>query len=160
MKFRTKFDEHARFESCSGSEFVPTYELGFGDNGCQELIQTGTLNIYKKIQSFKETTDLATILRNIDPVQLNNAVSTLRVEDLDKSAIIDLTMTPSTLGDALNRIKSAENIFNGLPLEVRKEFNYSPQMFIKSFGSEPFNKAFGLTPKAPNIVNNIEKESE
>lgn len=143
MLFRTAYDVKKRIHCRCGCNTIPECVLAVKDNGVMYLKEVGKINIYKKIQSHRDSCDMALISSKLDPTMLSNAMSSFRVEDVDQAVINDLTAAPVTLGDALNSVKAAENLFNGLPLEVRKEFNFSTAAFIKSAGSDRFMKIFG-----------------
>ena len=137
--WRKRMDSKQVYVCPSGSGIVNTYMLNIDDDGCQCLVCTGQTDLYAQIQSHRESCDLDMLLRNIDPNSLNNMVSSFSVDDLVNSGIVDYAGMPTTLGGMFNLVQKGENLFNGLPEEVRKEFNYSVKNFVSKFGSPEFN---------------------
>lgn len=140
--FKTVFsrfaDDHRRFRSRSGSSEKILYHLSYSNNGVQKLDVSGVTNLYADIQSHRESTDLAIILSRLDPYQVSNMISTYTFDDLLNSEIVDVTSLPKNAGDMLNLVREGQTLFNGLPIAIREEFNYSPEKFISSFGSKEF----------------------
>lgn len=136
---RIKDTKLRSFMPC-GKRLKLEYALHIDDFGCQCLECTGQTDFYAMIQSYKDSTDLRTILANIDPNSLNSMVSTFSVDDLVNSGITDFSNSPTTLGGLFNLVKQGENMFNGLPENIRAEFNYSVKNFVQSFGTPHFNE--------------------
>lgn len=128
-----------RFYMPSGEGVRLTFQLYIDDDGCQCLRCSGQSDQYAMIQSYRDSCDLAMLLRNLDPMSLSNAVSTYRVEDLLNTDIVDYSTMPTDLGSMFVLIQQGENLFNGLPEAVRAEFNYSVKNFVKAFGTPHFN---------------------
>ena len=65
------------------------------------------------------------------------------------SGIIDYATMPKTLGSMFNLVQKGENLFNGLPEDIRREFNYSVKKFVSQFGTQSFNDIISkyVTPK-------------
>lgn len=163
--WRKRMDSKQEYVCPSGSGTVNTYMLNIDDHGCQCLVCTGQTDLYAQIQSYRESCDLAMLLRNIDPNSLNNMVSSFSVDDVVNSGIVDYAAMPTTLGGMFNLVQKGENLFNGLPEEVRKEFNYSVKNFVSKFGSPEFNDVMTkyMTPQTQidptgNISSNESKQ--
>lgn len=138
MRWRARVNNKKRYQIPSGEGTCNTYMLNIDDNGCQCLVCSGSTDKYAEIQSYRENCDLAMLLRNIDPNALNNAVSTYDVGDVMNSGITDYSNMPNSIGGLFNLVKQGENLFNGLPEEVRAEFNYSVKNFVSKFGTQEF----------------------
>lgn len=149
LTWRKKVETKRRYQLPTGYGTCNTYMLNIDDTGCQCLVCTGSTDKYAEIQSYRENCDLAMLLKNIDPNALNNAVSSYDVGDIINSGITDYSQMPNTIGGLFNLVKQGENLFNGLPEEVRAEFNYSVKNFVSKFGTQDFidvmNK-FAITP--------------
>lgn len=147
--WRKRMDSKNEYFCPSGSGTVLTHMLNIDDSGCQCLVCTGQTDLYAEIQSHRESCDLAMLLRNIDPNSLNNMVSSFSADDIVNSGIVDYATMPTTLGGMFNLVQKGENLFNGLPEDVRKEFNYSVKNFVSKFGSPEFNDIMSkfLTPQ-------------
>lgn len=57
---------------------------------------------------------------------------------------------PKTHAELAQRVIDAENLFNNLPIEVRREFNFSVSEFFSSIGTEKFDSIF--KDKTDNLV--------
>ena len=156
LTWRKKVETKRRYQLPTGDGTCNTYMLNIDDTGCQCLVCTGSTDKYAEIQSYRENCDLAMLLKNIDPNSLNNAVSSYDVGDVMNSGIIDYSSMPNSIGGLFNLVKQGENLFNGLPEEVRAEFNYSVKNFVSKFGTQDFidvmNK-FAITPTVEPTVN-------
>lgn len=144
MIVRTVFTPRVRYYANPGSRLRPVYSPRFDDNGVMELIQTGEEDLYDFIQSFKESVDIHVILDRYRRGDIN-ALS--RVQ----GAYGDFTTVPKTYAEALNALISAENYFNGLPLEVRAQFGHSFQQFLASMDKPGFSQAMGFTPPTEDL---------
>lgn len=165
LTFPTQFNVYshrARLHSASGSRYKKEFVLGIDENGCKCLKETGLTDMYAKIQSHRASCDLQMILSTLDPAQVNGAMSTYSFGDLLNSEIVDITKMPRNAGEYLNLMKQGQEMFAGLPLEVREEFNFSAEKFVSSFGTKDFkeridklNKRFnrsGATDLAPAVT--------
>lgn len=141
--FPTKYREKKRFISNSGSRMMPTYMMEVDHEGKRELKkQKGGINLYAKIQSYKDSCDINYLLA--------------RFARGDESALSkvqgiygDFTQMPKTFAELSQRVIDAENLFNNLPLATRKEFNFSASEFYASIGTEKFDSLFKDNTKNP-----------
>lgn len=118
------------------SKEINTYELEIDKDGKKELVQKGKTNIYEKIQAQLEETLIYNILnkyQNGDQEIINKLTA------MD-GMYGDYTNTPKTLAEAQQTVIDAHNQFNDLPLELRKEFNYSATEFLASLSNGGFDK--------------------
>lgn len=51
----------------------------------------------------------------------------------------DTTNMPKSLADAQNLVLRMKHEFDELPADIRKEFNYSAEMYVNMMGTEEFN---------------------
>lgn len=123
------------------------------------LKDVGVINQYEEIQSYRESTDLAIILRNIDKNALNGMVSSFDVGDIENLGVSDFTQLPTSYADILNLQKKATNVFNGLDEDIRKEFNYNPTAFVNSFATPQFNEIMDKVYKKRGIFKDNKDES-
>lgn len=140
LTWQKRMSNHERYFMPCGKAVRRTYMLNVDDNGCECLVCTGQTDTYAEIQSYRENCDLAMLLRNIDPSALNGMVSSFTADDLVNSGIVDYAAMPKTLGAMFNLVQKGENMFNGLPEEIRREFNYSVKNFVSQFGTQSFNE--------------------
>lgn len=149
--WKTQFNVGPRVPVRAGSKFIDEKVLKTDNFGCQVLITVGKKNIYDFIQSHKDSCDLNFILNHLDKASVNGLESTFKYVDLKESGIIDLTCAPKNIGDMLNVCNTGRLMFDGLPLEVRREFNFSAENFIKQFGTKEFNDCLVRSGVVDNI---------
>ena len=67
---------------------------------------------------------------------------------------LDCTEMPETLADAQNRILLLKSDFDKLPVELRREYNFSAEEFVADVGSTKWNKLMGIAPEVvtPEVV--------
>jgi hypothetical protein len=135
--FKTKYDGRDRHYSNHGSRFAPVYSLKSKTAGNVELEVVGEKDIYAEIQSHADSVDIKTIMK--------------RYELGDESVLykkhgqfIDVSDMPTNFADIMKTVITAENNFNSLPLEVRKQYNFSAAEYIADIGSERWLKILGI----------------
>lgn len=141
VEVRTVFSERRRFHSNLGSPIRILYSPKFDDNGVMSLVESGRENLYDYIQSHKDSCDIHVIL---DRYQRGDIDALSRVQGVYG----DFTTVPKTYADCLNAMISAENYFNGLPVEVRAKFDHSFQKFLASMDKPGFADAMGFQAPA------------
>lgn len=129
-----------RVHCCAGSAEKVEYALGYDENGCQCLVPVGKSNFYAFVQSHKDSCDLHTILSRLDPNQVNGMLSSASFEDIRSSDIWDMSTLPKNPGEMLNLMKVSQNLFDGLPADVREAFNFSHQKFFSEIGTQSFKQ--------------------
>lgn len=110
--------------------------------GQKTLVNTGEKkNTYKLTQSHAEELKIDNIIRRA-------ALGDVRgLREPVKAEYIDLTTMPKTYAEALQSIIHLEQAFESLPIETKREYNFSKEAFISDFGSERFARAVGIEPK-------------
>lgn len=137
--FQTMYKHSQTKPNRVGQKIVPEYVLSVDDNGCEVLVPCGKRNLYQFIQSSKDSCDLTTILNHLDAREVNGMITTFKYNDLKDAGLIDLSHAPKSLGDMHNICMHGEHLFNGLDLEIRKEFNFSTEKFVRSIGTKEFD---------------------
>lgn len=140
--FPTKYTERKRVFSEVGSRMQPTYKMHVDENGKRELRKVGEIDLYAQIQSYKDSVDINVLLQRFARGD-ESALSKIQ------GVYGDFTQMPKTYRELAQRVIDAENIFNQLPIDIRKEFNFSPSEFFSSIGSDKFNEIF--KEPAPDI---------
>ena len=134
MKFRNQFDNENlnQYVNNSGTKEIEDYEVRLNKDGVKQLVKKATKkNIYDRIQAAKDECDIYEILRRSDPAMratLENRI--IKAKLTETSEVYDLTDIPTSLVQARQMLVDADNKFKKLPLEVRKEFNNSPDEFL------------------------------
>lgn len=139
--FPTQYTKKDRVISNSGERFNPTYKLKIDKEGRIDLIQDGKIDVYERIQSYREECDIKCILQRFlagDEAALNKYAPLFG----------DFTEAPNSLAEYYQKIMDAEAIYNKLPVDVKAQFNNSSSEFFASVGSEKFNSIFGIKPAA------------
>lgn len=160
-KFRTQFDEHPRYQCCTGSRIKKLYAPRFDENGVMDLVEKGEENLYEYIQSYKDSVDINTLLRRYaqgDPDALSRV----------QAAYGDFTGLPSTYADLLNAVNDGKQYFESLPVDVRAQFNHSFSEFMASMDGPDFWRKLGVvqsaqetpSPGCSKVVHSAEKEDE
>lgn len=160
-KFRTQFDEHPRYQCCTGSRIKKLYAPRFDENGVMDLVEKGEENLYEYIQSHKDSVDINTLLRRYaqgDPDALSRV----------QAAYGDFTGLPSTYADLLNAVNDGKQFFESLPVDVRAQFNHSFSEFMASMDGPDFWRKLGVvqsaqetpSPGCSKVVHSAEKEDE
>ena len=132
----TKMDEPV---SNAGSQFKQEKQL-VDRNGSLELEVVGKSDLYEYIQSFKDSTDINVLLARYK-------AGDVTALDQVKGQYIDISQAPTSLAEMYSFVKNASEYFNGLPLDVRKAYDFNPASFIADIGSDEWTKL--MTPKAP-----------
>lgn len=160
-KFCTQFDEHPRYQCCTGSRIKKLYAPRFDENGVMDLVEKGEENLYEYIQSHKDSVDINTLLRRYaqgDPDALSRV----------QAAYGDFTGLPSTYADLLNAVNDGKQYFESLPVDVRAQFNHSFSEFMASMDGPDFWRKLGVvqsaqetpSPGCSKVVHSAEKEDE
>lgn len=119
-----------RFYCKSGSRLAAKHAVRIDDNGHKTIVATGEYtNIYEKIQSHKDECDIAKILERCD-------VEGYEILNKREAISGDVTMLPTSMLDAAQRLQNMENDFNALPLDVRRKFNFSFTEYIAESGKD------------------------
>lgn len=143
-KFRTQFDPHDRVHVSPGNPIKTLYGPIFDDRGVMDLTVIGKANLYDEIQSHADSVDIHVLLKRYAETGDPGLFS--RVQ----GAYGDFTQMPTTFAGALNTLIAAEQYFNGLPVEVRAQFNHSFEQFIAAMDKSDFSTRMGITPEAPS----------
>lgn len=136
--FRTILDPPKVTITPSGSMEEDIWQLKIDEKGNETFYIAGKTNVYEKIQAHLEETKLENILAKCidteDTTLLNQR----------EGFYADLSEMPNTWIEAQNKIKNAENIFNELPLEIRKKYDNNFNKYLAEIGSESWLKNMGL----------------
>lgn len=158
-------ERNKAFLSPCGSCFKEDKVIAIDEmSGVEYLKVVGRTNTHAQIQSYRESCDLKIILNQIDPSQVSGLMSTYSADDIMNASVIDTTQLPTSQGAMLNLVKKGTQLFEGLPIEVRREFNFSPSVFITKFGTSEFaeimQKFVGSNLDPNDIKNNREMYQE
>lgn len=128
--FPTKFEPHDRVHCSAGSRLKTLYHAEYVD-GSLELIEDGIDNIYDDIQSYAQSCDLKYLMARYE----NGEVDVLnRVEGFYG----DISGLPSSYAEIVNKVRSAEDFFMTLPVDVREAFGFDFNKFISEIDHPDF----------------------
>lgn len=137
IKFRKRTDAQVRKFTEAGKPTATTYEIEIDENNHKSLKATGKKNTYAEIQSYLEETKIENILAN---ALLGNTEALNRVE----SHYMDTTEMPTTLAEAQNLIIKLNTEFESLPIDIKRQFNFSPEEYVARYGTESWIETMGF----------------
>lgn len=152
--FRTVLDPPKKINTPAGSKIEEVLQLKIDENGNEEFYISGHTNVYEKIQAHLEETKLENIIARC----IDTGDTTLLYQK--EGFYADITEMPKNWIEAQNKIKNAEEIFNSLPLEVRKKYDNNFNKYLSDVGSEDWLKNMGYTKEETKETENTNKESE
>lgn len=119
-----------RYFSNPGSKLAENHAIRIDDNGHKTLAKTGEkTDIYEKIKSHDLEVDIFEILRRCD-------AEGYQILDAAKVIEGDVTVVPKSMMEAQMILQEQENTFNQLPLDIRKQFNFSFTQYIAEAGND------------------------
>lgn len=152
MMFQTQYDR-VRERSNAGERFIYDYNWQVNERGVKELVRGERVDVYGQIQASKDSVDLN---KMIEHYKKTGDDTIFRKKP---GACFDATGMPKSYPELYQRLVDAEGIFNGLPVDVKTQFNNSPSQFFAAIGTDKFNKIFN-NEKSPIISENLEKTVE
>lgn len=133
------FAEH---ESCPGRQDIPNLIESYDDSGVYTVIESGSFNIQDKINLFKDDVEIYNILRRVGDGERD-------LLDRSKGSYLDITALPTNLHEAHAAMRNAQEFFQTLPVDVRKQYNNNFRQFIADYGSDQFFSIFQRSDPAP-----------
>lgn len=132
MKFKTQYDDHQRVVSNSGDPMKAVYKMRLNKKGEQVLEKISEYSLYDEIQSHFEETEIHSLIDRYkltgDPALLNRM----------HGQFGDFTELPTSLAEVYKFVSDANNFFEQLPVDIRREYNFSATEFLADAGSEKF----------------------
>ena len=150
--FRTPIDEPKKITTPAGSQEEEVLAMKIDDYGNEVFYVKGTTNVYEKIQAFKSETDMETILRKVSDT------GDITLLNRKEKAFMELEDMPDNIFEMHQKIRSAEDTFNNLPVETRKEFDFNFNKFLAEVGTEDWMKAMGYMKEEPKTEETIKEE--
>lgn len=150
MKFLPQTRSDARIFCCAGDPIKTTYVGRYNDRGQLVLEESGTEDLYAYIQSFKESTDLKTI---IDRYTNGETDVLSKVQGFYS----DVTNMPGTYADMLQVVNNGEQTFNNLPVDIRAKFGHNFGEFLAQFGTAEFFEKLGVKAEHLTTEKPVEK---
>lgn len=119
-----------------GNIMEPQYKERYDDRGVAYLEKVGEVNIYEKIQSYRDECDVMSILS--------------RYAAGDETVLatpgwyIDTSKMPKSYTEYMNLMNEQREKFEKLPLNIRAAFGMSFEKWAATAGEESWMKAMGF----------------
>lgn len=157
MKYRTQYDRIEVFTE-KGDPIKKEYQGKFDKNGHIVVYEKGKKDLYAYIQSFAESVDINVIIKRY--VNGDSSVLNQRVGEY-----IDTTNFPQSYAELLNVVNSGTDLFNKLPIDIKRRFNNNVNEFISTIGTDDWNNKMNLESEINNgkdnrTIENNELESK
>lgn len=135
MVFKSKYKCEHSFVSNCGKKTSNIYKQEFSNNGKRSLIICGQSPTYDKIQTFAEDCNIYKIVSRY----VGGDVSVI---DKNKGFYADITSLPKTFDEFHNKVVEGQNIFNGLPTDLKQRFGNSINEFMHSIYDDTFESKY------------------
>lgn len=127
----TVFNKPPRKNTPHGSRYINTYQEQINKKGKKSLVKTGEHDVYAEIQLDLESCKIENILHQV-------AMGDLKALQQREATYIDATTMPHSLMEQQNLVIKMKDEFYKMPIEVRKEFENSPEMYVSLMGTNEF----------------------
>lgn len=114
-----------------GTRYRNLYQETTDKKGRLCLEKIGEEDLYAIIQEDADSADIHKILQAV-------ARGDLAALQQREAVYMDATTMPNNLMDAQNFVIKAKNEFYDLPMEIRKEFDNSPEEFVANIGTKKY----------------------
>lgn len=147
MNFRTRNDKPTSVTP-AGKKTQKTYSVKINERGAKEVYASGETDVYQRIQSHAEETKVSNIIASATRGDMSGFASVM-------PQYIDCTEMPTTYAEMLTMTMKAQEEFNKLPLEIRKEYNFSAEEYLADAGSDKMKALFERYKKANPVIKQI-----
>lgn len=154
MIFRDKYSEFKLPVSEAGTRFHNDYKMKVFEDGSRDLVVVGQIDTYEIIQSHKDSVDLKLTLERYargDDSAINRR----------QAFFGDFTNMPTSLSELSQRILDAQDLFNSLDVEARREFDFDAGKFFASIGTPEFDaivEKYNPVVEEP-VIPNVSRET-
>lgn len=157
--FRTKYQRVVTVSE-PGSPIRTVREAVYDKRKNITVVEKGKENFYAYINSFADSCDINVLL-----ARYRNGEKDALLQRA--GAYIDISSMPANINEFIDLSRSAENLFNTLPVETKEKFNNNVMEFISTVGDPEWIEKMKDSPAdiAKNIVvdskrrSNIHKEN-
>lgn len=155
VRMYSSYDKRPCKVAPAGSRFAEDISLKYDERGNRIFYSKGKIDIYEKIQSFKDECNLELIVArctasgDFSPLQ--------RVQGF----YADVSNMPKNLAEVYSSVSTAQRIFSELPQDVASKFS-NFEDFLSSIGDEKrLAKIFGVdSSKKPSSESSTAKISD
>lgn len=137
----------------TGNGTEKTYHYIINHEGKKELVEDSYEDVYEIIQASLEGVKIENIIRRYtqgDPTALEAV----------RGSYLDATAMPTNLMDLNNLLLNAQADFNKLPLEIRKQFDFSLDKYVNTMGGEEWKKIMGMNEKESEVKTDEPRNDE
>lgn len=151
VNFSNQYDVHERVNQNPGNPIKVLYQGRVDEDGRIVLDESGQVNLYDEIQSHRDSVDIHVLMQRY-------ADGDVDVLGRVQGVYADITEMPKTYAELLNSVIAGEEMFNGLPVEVKERFNNSFTEFMATMDRPvEFFEKLGQTPPAAS-ADDVKKE--
>lgn len=149
-EFDTQFDRRGRDRrfARTGNRIVKKYRPAFDELGVLRLVDNGTHDLYAEIQSYADSTDIATIIAryfNGDPLALSRV----------QGVYADVTGMPDSIHGVYNMMAKASDDFKTLPAEVQAKFGNDVFRFLSTLGTPEWMAAMQVEAPKQDVPKDV-----
>lgn len=131
-----------RFYSNPGSPIYERREARLQDDGTYKLVVVGQTNIQEQYDADGAVSCLPALIARF----ANGEVDVLsKVQGFYG----DITTAPKSFAELLQTVIDGQNLFDSLPVSIKRNFGDSFEQWFSSYGSEDWYKAMGLAVSDP-----------
>lgn len=137
MDFPTQYTKETKaFTSVTGSPFLDEYEYSLDKEGHKMLVKSeNQTNVYEIIQSYKDSCDINILMEKF-------ALGDTEALNVKTGYYLDTRNMPTNIHEVFAMGLEAEQYFEGLPVELKENFDNSASVFFTEMSEDPkvFNK--------------------
>lgn len=122
------YDRH-RVSTCPGEEIQNVYGTEYNKNKQLTVVKKGQKDTRAYINSFADSVDIHVLLQRF---AAGDKEALLQRE----GAYLDISSLPTNINDFIDLARKAEDTFNALPIETKKEFNNNLVEFMSTIGDD------------------------
>lgn len=137
----------------NGERLITVYKLSYDDDGTKELVVDGYKDVYEEIQSHADSVDIHKIVERC--TMIGDMSELYKTEGFYG----DLAMFPTTRAEALQMLAEAQNIWDKLPIDVKKKFDNNVDNFFSTAFTDEWTKKLEIKQDEP-IKESEVKENE
>lgn len=136
-----------------GCRLVDQYKLSYLDDGTETLEVCGKIDVYEKIQSYRDQTDIKAII--------DRCIITGDMREMYKQEgfYADMTIMPKSRVEALKSLAEAKNVWSQLPADVKEKFDNDVSKFFASAFTDEWYKKLEVMPDKKEVIDVKEGEA-
>lgn len=132
------------FLTCPGELMKPVLSGKLMPDGTIKLTEIDQIDIKAEINSHASTCDMAYILSRLRQGDVS-------VVNVTPGVYGDFTQFPKSYAEMLQLVQSGEDVFAGLPLDVRNKFDNDVSKWFASIGSDDWRLAMNIPNPVPTV---------